>query len=135
MRHARGRYVGFADADGASKFDDVEKLVRSCQEVEDDRGRGIAIGSRAHLVGSEAVVKVCYSTTMFYHLLDVLTDHPSLSAFPATQLSHAFVPLVLALDDATRHIEDQGHPMRFQTIFAADSALYHPLHAFRRLDF
>ncbi len=58
MRHARGKYVVFADADGASRFDDLEKLVEGCQAIEDSMGRGIAIGSRAHLVGSEAVVKV-----------------------------------------------------------------------------
>ena len=57
MRHARGQYVVFADADGASKFDDLGKLVSACQEVEDGKGRGVAVGSRAHLVGSEAVVQ------------------------------------------------------------------------------
>ncbi|KIX10580.1 uncharacterized protein Z518_01664 [Rhinocladiella mackenziei CBS 650.93] len=57
MRHARGQYVVFADADGASKFSDLDKLVRACREVEDSGGRGVAVGSRAHLVDSEAVVK------------------------------------------------------------------------------
>ncbi|OAP56814.1 hypothetical protein AYL99_08926 [Fonsecaea erecta] len=57
MRHARGQYVVFADADGASKFSDLDKLVRACQEIEDAEGRGIAVGSRAHLVDSEVVVK------------------------------------------------------------------------------
>ncbi|EXJ79739.1 dolichyl-phosphate beta-glucosyltransferase [Capronia epimyces CBS 606.96] len=57
MRHARGQYVVFADADGATKFSDLDKLVRACQEIEDEQGRGVAVGSRAHLVGSEAVVK------------------------------------------------------------------------------
>ncbi|KAI2793801.1 Dolichyl-phosphate beta-glucosyltransferase [Penicillium oxalicum] len=57
MRHVRGQYVVFADADGASKFEDLGKLVTACREVEDGRGRGVAVGSRAHMVGSEAVVK------------------------------------------------------------------------------
>ncbi|KAJ6002043.1 hypothetical protein N7522_007270 [Penicillium canescens] len=57
MRHVRGQYVVFADADGASKFDDLGKLVGACRDVEDVRGRGVAVGSRAHMVGSEAVVK------------------------------------------------------------------------------
>ncbi|RMZ83022.1 hypothetical protein DV736_g6621, partial [Chaetothyriales sp. CBS 134916] len=57
MRHARGQYVVFADADGASKFDDLGKLVSACKKIEDRNGRGVAVGSRAHLVGSEAVVK------------------------------------------------------------------------------
>lgn len=58
MRHVRGEYVIFADADGASRFEDLAGLVMACGKVEDSQGRGIAIGSRAHLVGSEAVVKV-----------------------------------------------------------------------------
>jgi dolichyl-phosphate beta-glucosyltransferase len=58
MRHIRGQYVVFADADGASKFDDLSKLVSACQSAEDAKGRGVAVGSRAHMVGSEAVVKV-----------------------------------------------------------------------------
>lgn len=58
MRHARGQYIVFADADGASRFSDLGKLVDGCKKIEDNDGRGVAIGSRAHLVGSEAVVKV-----------------------------------------------------------------------------
>ena len=58
MRHVRGQYIVFADADGASKFDDLGKLVSECQSIEDAKGRGVAVGSRAHMVGSEAVVQV-----------------------------------------------------------------------------
>ena len=58
MRHVRGQYAVFADADGASKFEDLGKLVSACQEIEDAASRSVAVGSRAHLVGSEAVVKV-----------------------------------------------------------------------------
>jgi dolichyl-phosphate beta-glucosyltransferase len=58
LRHVRGKYALFADADGASKFSDVSKLIEGCEEVVDGSLRGVAIGSRAHLVGSEAVVKV-----------------------------------------------------------------------------
>lgn len=61
MRHVRGQYIVFADADGASRFGDLGKLVEGCKAVEDKLGRGVAIGSRAHLVGSEAVVKVSFS--------------------------------------------------------------------------
>lgn len=59
MRHVRGKYVVFADADGASRFSDLGRLVEGAEGVVDGRGRAVAIGSRAHLVGSEAVVKVC----------------------------------------------------------------------------
>ena len=58
MRHVRGQYAIFADADGASKFEDLGKLLQACKGIEDKEGRAVAVGSRNHLVGSEAVVKV-----------------------------------------------------------------------------
>jgi dolichyl-phosphate beta-glucosyltransferase len=78
MRHVRGEYVLFVDADGASKFEDLDALVRGCKQAEDWQGRAVAIGSRAHLVGSEAVVKVGYSTLMW---LDVANRSPSAPPF------------------------------------------------------
>lgn len=57
MRHVRGRYAIFADADGASKFADLESLMGRLKEVEKE-GYGVAVGSRAHMVTSDAVVKV-----------------------------------------------------------------------------
>lgn len=58
MMHARGRRAIFADADGASKFADVELLWKAMDELADaDEKPAIAIGSRAHLVKTEAVVK------------------------------------------------------------------------------
>ena len=59
LRHVRGKYAVFADADGASRFSDLGRLIEGCEDVVDGSNRGVAIGSRAHLVGSEAVVKVC----------------------------------------------------------------------------
>jgi dolichyl-phosphate beta-glucosyltransferase len=58
MRHARGTYVVFADADGASRFGDLGKLVLGCEKSKDKLGRAVGVGSRAHMVGTEAVVKV-----------------------------------------------------------------------------
>ena len=58
MRHVRGKYAIFADADGASKFEDLGKLLHAFESIKDASGRAVAVGSRAHLVGSEAVVKV-----------------------------------------------------------------------------
>lgn len=57
MRHARGEYAIFADADGASKFADLSALLKRLKAVEDD-GFGVAVGSRAHMVNTDAVVKV-----------------------------------------------------------------------------
>ncbi|KAK4981861.1 dolichyl-phosphate beta-glucosyltransferase [Elasticomyces elasticus] len=72
MRHARGAYVVFADADGASKFSDLASLVKGCQEIEDKDGRAVGIGSRAHLVGSEAVVKRSFLRNTLMHSFHLL---------------------------------------------------------------
>jgi len=72
MRHVRGQYVVFADADGASRFGDLGKLVEGCKGIEDEHGRGVAIGSRAHLVGSEAVVQRSALRNFLMHSFHIL---------------------------------------------------------------
>lgn len=57
LRHARGEYAIFADADGASHFPDIAKLIKGADSVADSAGRAVAVGSRAWMVGSEAVVQ------------------------------------------------------------------------------
>ncbi|KAI9455212.1 glycosyltransferase family 2 protein [Russula earlei] len=59
MLHARGRRLLMADADGASRFADVELLLSALDALApaESDAAGIAIGSRAHLVNTEAVVK------------------------------------------------------------------------------
>lgn len=52
---SRGQYILFADADGATKFADVDRLLTSMNRIEKD-GYGVAIGSRAHLQ-DDAVAK------------------------------------------------------------------------------
>lgn len=82
--HSRGEMILFADADGATKFSDLSKLIKSLKEIRTQRRStssslttatsdstikqkimadreagefyGIAIGSRAHLVSSPTVV-------------------------------------------------------------------------------
>ncbi|MCJ1308002.1 dolichyl-phosphate beta-glucosyltransferase [Agyrium rufum] len=88
MRHARGKYAIFADADGASKFSDLGKLVSACQKCEDDQGRGVAIGSRAHLVGSKEVVERHWLRNFLmhcFHLLLKLLTPPRTAAIRDTQ--------------------------------------------------
>jgi len=60
MLHARGRRLLMADADGASRFADVELLLNALDAIAPvgtEAALGVAIGSRAHLVKTEAVVK------------------------------------------------------------------------------
>lgn len=88
FRHVRGAYAIFADADGASKFEDLAKLVEGCKEVADEPNRGIAVGSRAHLVGSEAVVKrsaLRNALMHSFHLLLRLLTPPATSQIRDTQ--------------------------------------------------
>ncbi|BFZ54514.1 dolichyl-phosphate beta-glucosyltransferase [Savitreella phatthalungensis] len=56
MQRGRGRYIGFADADGATRFSDIDVLVTGLRAIEVD-GHGLAGGSRAHMVKTEAVVQ------------------------------------------------------------------------------
>ncbi|KAM3084206.1 dolichyl-phosphate beta-glucosyltransferase [Clarireedia jacksonii] len=88
MKHVRGKYAVFADADGASRFTDLAKLVEGVKKVVDSEGRGVAVGSRAWLVGSEAVVKRSALRNALMHsfhlLLRVLTP-PATSRIRDTQ--------------------------------------------------
>ena len=52
---SRGHKILFVDADGASKFSDLNKLEKELVKL---GNFGISIGSRAHMVKSNAVVKV-----------------------------------------------------------------------------
>jgi dolichyl-phosphate beta-glucosyltransferase len=60
MLHARGERLLMVDADGASRFEDLELLWAALDRLDKENpGRAaIAVGSRAHLVKTEAVVKV-----------------------------------------------------------------------------
>ena len=129
MRHARGAYVVFADADGASRFSDLGRLIQGCQKVQDRQGRAVGIGSRAHLVGSEAVVKVkCID---FLYGPQVLTS----IALTSSQHSDAFISPSASAPDTSGHFRNQRHPMRIQAIHTRVATLHHSVHAQRGLDF
>jgi dolichyl-phosphate beta-glucosyltransferase len=63
--NSRGRLILFADADGATRFADLDLLLKAMDEVKDADGQGMVVGSRAHLVKSDAVVKVCLQPCWF----------------------------------------------------------------------
>lgn len=71
MRHVRGRYAVFADADGASRFADLEELMKEVRGVEVG-GYGVAVGSRAHMVTTDAVVKRSWVRNLLMHSFHVL---------------------------------------------------------------
>lgn len=50
MQSARGKYLLFADADGATYFPDLDKLTKAMQQQAPEwQTEAIVIGSRAHL--------------------------------------------------------------------------------------
>ncbi|XP_037927285.1 dolichyl-phosphate beta-glucosyltransferase [Teleopsis dalmanni] len=67
MLSARGRNLLFADADGATKFSDLEKLEYGMKAFTADwRKDGLVVGSRAHLE-SEAVASRSLFRTFLMH--------------------------------------------------------------------
>ncbi|KAI5950741.1 ALG5 [Candida jiufengensis] len=54
--HSQGKYSLFADADGATQFSDISKLLEFLESTNSNEA-AIAIGSRAHMVNTDAVVK------------------------------------------------------------------------------
>jgi dolichyl-phosphate beta-glucosyltransferase len=124
LRHVRGEYALFADADGASRFSDVAKLVEACEEVVDGSHRGVAIGSRAHLVGSEAVVKRSalrnFLMRSFHLILTILTP-PATSRIRDTQcgfklFSRASLPHIVP------YMHTEGWIFDIEMLMLAESA-------------
>ncbi|KAG0319933.1 dolichyl-phosphate beta-glucosyltransferase [Linnemannia gamsii] len=56
MQYTRGEYILMVDADGATRFSDLDALHAKLKATERD-GLGVAVGSRAHMVKTDAVVK------------------------------------------------------------------------------
>ncbi|CAG8543470.1 10927_t:CDS:2 [Paraglomus occultum] len=61
-----GNYILFADADGATKFSDLRDLENELKKIERD-GYGVAVGSRAHLVNTDVVVKRSFIRNFLMH--------------------------------------------------------------------
>ena len=65
MLYGGGERLLMADADGASRIEDLEDLWKKMDEIAPNNDPGVVVGSRAHLVKSEAVVKVCIFSRVF----------------------------------------------------------------------
>lgn len=83
MMHARGAFILFADADGATRFSDLRLIAAEMVRIITPAGQGIVVGSRAHLVTSEAVVKRSFLRNLlmrcFHLILSLLLRPPTLS--------------------------------------------------------
>ncbi|KAH7319924.1 family 2 glycosyltransferase [Stachybotrys elegans] len=124
LRHVRGEYALFADADGASRFSDVGKLIEACEEVADGSHRGVAIGSRAHLVGSEAVVKRSmlrnFLMRSFHMVLTILTP-PATSRIRDTQCGFKLFSRA-ALPHIVPYMHTEGWIFDIEMLMLAESA-------------
>ncbi|RDA95074.1 hypothetical protein CP533_2135 [Ophiocordyceps camponoti-saundersi (nom. inval.)] len=129
FRHVRGEYVLFADADGATRFGDVQKLLESVDQVA-KAGRGVAIGSRAHLVGSEAVVKRSalrnFLMRSFHRVLTILTP-PATSRLRDTQCGFKLFTRA-ALPHIVPYMHAEGWIFDIEMLMLAESAPAAPIH-------
>ncbi|KAF5351385.1 hypothetical protein D9758_008028 [Tetrapyrgos nigripes] len=57
MLYSGGERLLMVDADGASRFEDLEALWDAMDKLAPNGGAGVVVGSRAHLVKTEVVVK------------------------------------------------------------------------------
>ncbi|KAK6852556.1 Glycosyl transferase- family 2 [Apiospora arundinis] len=124
LRHARGEFALFADADGASKFSDLGKLIEGCEDVTDAGHRGVAIGSRGHLVGSEAVVKRSalrnFLMRGFHFVLMILTP-PATSRIRDTQCGFKLFSRE-ALPHIVPYMHAEGWIFDIEMLMLAESA-------------
>ncbi|KAF4592536.1 dolichyl-phosphate beta-glucosyltransferase [Ophiocordyceps camponoti-floridani] len=131
LRHVRGAYALFADADGASRFSDVGKLVEGVDRVADGSGRGVAIGSRAHLVGSEAVVKRSalrnFLMRSFHLILTILTP-PATSRLRDTQCGFKIFTRP-SLSHIVPYMHAEGWIFDIEMLMLAESAPAVPVRA------
>lgn len=124
LRHVRGAYAVFADADGASKFSDLGKLIEGCHDVVDASNRGVAIGSRGHLVGSEAVVKRSalrnFLMKSFHTVIKILTP-PATSRIRDTQCGFKLFSRA-ALPHIVPYMHTEGWIFDIEMLMLAESA-------------
>jgi len=66
MLHARGRYLLFADADGASEIEDFGLLEEQIKKIENRDGFGVVVGSRAHMEKDSVAQRKCHRTVLMY---------------------------------------------------------------------
>ncbi|KAI1635593.1 family 2 glycosyltransferase [Biscogniauxia mediterranea] len=124
LRHVRGEYALFADADGASKFSDLAKLMEGCEEVVDGSHRGVAIGSRGHLVGSEAVVKRSALRNFLmrsFHLVLMILTPPATSRLRDTQCGFKLFSRA-ALPHIVPYMHAEGWIFDIEMLMLAESA-------------
>ena len=70
MLVSRGKYLLFADADGATTFSEIAKLNLLMSKTENEDGHGLICGSRAHLASDSLATRSFFRTILMlgFHL-------------------------------------------------------------------
>ena len=63
---ARGERILFADADGATTFEDIKLLEKKMDDIENEDGLGVVCGSRAHLQDESVAKRTLFRTILMY---------------------------------------------------------------------
>jgi len=84
MYYSRGKYILMVDADGATKFSDLDKVENQLKQIEKD-GLGISVGSRAHLVNTDTVAKRKWFRNILMHGFHFLVDFLCVRGIKDTQ--------------------------------------------------
>lgn len=128
MLHGRGKRLLMVDADGASRFEDLELLWKAMDEISPEDQAAVAVGSRAHLVKTDAVVKVG-PTALVVRLRR--SNLRSVSALFLTKHFNVRPPH----DPAHRRCGPHPrHPMRFQAFHSSGCTTDIPLSTSPHLD-
>ncbi|KAI1176631.1 glycosyltransferase family 2 protein [Nemania sp. FL0916] len=124
LRHVRGAYAIFADADGATRFSGLGNLIEGCEDVVDGANRGVAIGSRSHLVGSETVVKRSALRNLLmrcFHLVLTILTPPATSRIRDTQCGFKLFSRA-ALPHIVPYMHAEGWIFDIEMLMLAESA-------------
>jgi len=109
---SRGRYILMADADGATKFADVARLM---EELTSSHGstEGVVCGSRKHLVGSDVVAKRTWARNLLMHVFHFCVDFTFWAANGSVGLEDTQCGFKLFSRGAARSIFRQLHLERW----------------------
>uniref|UniRef100_A0A2R5LKZ9 Dolichyl-phosphate beta-glucosyltransferase n=1 Tax=Ornithodoros turicata TaxID=34597 RepID=A0A2R5LKZ9_9ACAR len=66
MLSARGKLLLFADADGATRFSDIEKLNDAMEELQETSDTSVVVGSRAHLEKDSIATRSIFRTILMF---------------------------------------------------------------------
>ena len=129
LRHVRGAWAVFADADGASRFADLRALLAAARravaaDADADAPAVVAVGSRAHLVGSDAVVRRSALRNLLmhaFHLLLRLLTPAATSRIRDTQCGFKLLSRA-ALPHIVPHMHSEGWIFDVEMLMLAEAA-------------